>query len=170
MQKLSRFIALIAVTLNFLAPATQANDTIFGGSIDKDTGEVIGLCLTNPNAPECAGIDCTQAEFQSDPKCKTEAQAGTAIVKEDLGSTGITGTDRFSDLVIKFINFALPYLTLATFVGFVVAGFFYSTAFGNDEQLEKAKKILIWSTVGIILVIFSFTIVQFLTSNLVEQL
>lgn len=100
----------------------------------------------------------------------TDVEAGTGLAATSLEGTGITHTDNLGDLIIKYINFILPYLTLAAFVGFVVAGFFYVTAYGNEEQLGKAKKILIWSAVGLILVIASYSITQLLTQGLVESL
>ena len=100
----------------------------------------------------------------------TDVQAGTDLTKESLKGAGITHTDTLGDLIIKYVNFILPYLTLAAFVGLVIAGFFYITAYGNEEQLGKAKKILIWSAVGLILVMASYTIIQLLTSGLIESL
>ncbi len=100
----------------------------------------------------------------------TDVEAGTGLAATSLEGSGITHTDNLGDLIIKYINFILPYLTLAAFVGFVVAGFFYVTAYGNEEQLGKAKKILIWSAVGLILVIASYSIIQLLTQDLVTSL
>lgn len=101
---------------------------------------------------------------------ETAAQSGITATKEVLADTGITHTESFGDLVIKYVNFILPYLALAAFVGFIYAGFLYVTAYGNDEQLQKAKKILIWVVVGLLLVITSYAITNFLTGQLVEEL
>lgn len=165
MLRLSKII-FIALVLAVLAYGS-ANAQIFEGL--QEGGEEIGLCIGNPDIEDCDGLDCNDPE-ETDPKCMTQSEAGTLEAKGDLASSGITHTDKASDLIIKYVNFLLPYLTLAAFVGFVVAGFFYVTAYGNEEQLQKAKKILIWSSVGLILVIASFTIVQFLTSDLLDQL
>jgi hypothetical protein len=157
------FIALILMVLAY----GSANAQVFEGL--QEGGEEIGLCIGNPDIDACDGIDCNDPAV-TDPKCMTQSEAGTKEAKGDLASSGITHTDKASDLIIKYVNFLLPYLTLAAFVGFVVAGFFYVTAYGNEEQLGKAKKILIWSAVGLIIVMLSFAIVQFLTSGLLGQL
>ncbi len=133
-------------------------------------GETVGLCLRNPDAADCAGVDCTSSDFATNPLCLSETRAGAGFIGDSLQGSGVTNTTNFASLVIQWINFFLPYLSLAAFVGFVYAGFLYVTAFGNDEQLQKSKKILIWSIVGLILVISSFTIVQFFTVDLVEGL
>ncbi|MBN1258587.1 hypothetical protein JXA05_02420 [Candidatus Peregrinibacteria bacterium] len=111
------------------------------------------------------------AIFEGNPEDeKTEVEYGIEQVKESLAGAGVTHTDTLGQLIVKYVNFALPYLALAAFVGFVVAGFMYVTAYGNEEQLGKAKKILIWSIVGLLLVIASYSIVSFLTKGLVERL
>jgi hypothetical protein len=160
---------LFVTALVFLFMFGTAQAQIFGGVVDKD-GVVYGLCLENPDDPDCTqdGVDCDKSAWKEDTRCISQAEAGTIEAKESLAGTGITHTDNLSDLIIKYVNFALPYLTLAAFVGFVVAGFFYVTAYGNEEQIKKAKNILIWSVVGLLLVIASYTIIQFLTIELVQ--
>jgi len=159
-------IFLISIIL-FLSAYGSANAVIFSG-LDEG-GVPYGLCLEEPTPVECEGVDC-DGDDKDDVRCISQAQAGTGLVKTSLGDSGITHTEKLSDLIIKYVNFALPYLTLAAFVGFVVAGFLYVTAYGDQAHLDKAKKILIWAIVGLILVIASFAIVQFFTSSLVEEL
>jgi len=161
-------IFLISITL-FLFAYGSAHAVIFSGLTGE--GDVpYGLCLDNPDDTRCDGVDCDSVEYKDEIVCTSQAEVGTGLAKDSLSGAGITHTENLGDLIIKYVNFILPYLTLAAFVGFVVAGFFYVTAYGAEEQLKKAKQILIWSVVGLILVIASFTIVQFLTSGLLEQL
>ena len=150
--------------------------TIFSGSAGDDETDPgsIGFCLRYPDHSECEDNEyrtiCRNPDHYNDIRCLSEAEIGVSVAEESLAGSGITHTQTAGDLIIKYVNFVLPYLALAAFVGYVVAGFFYVTAYGNQEQLDKAKKILIWSTVGIIIVIASYTIVQFLTSDLIQQL
>jgi hypothetical protein len=99
-----------------------------------------------------------------------ETQAGIDTLKETLGKTGVTGTANVGDLLLKYVNFVLPYLALAAFLGFVYAGFLYVTAYGSDEQTQKAKKIMTYAVIGLVLVILSYSIVQLLTGNLVQEI
>ena len=166
-------VSMIAiVVLVSFYPLFSAQAEIFSGSGEK--GEV-GLCLNTREQLIAMGKEgkCPEGfcdTHATDPKCMTEAEYGTIQAKNALAETGITHTETLGALIVKYVNFALPYLALAAFVGFVVAGFFYVTAYGNEEQLGKAKKILIWSVVGLILVIASYSIVQFFTKGLVESL
>ena len=160
---------LLITVLVLLFTSASAHAQIFEG-FGEDEGEPYGICIGNPDIDECYGIDCENPEYATNIKCISQAQAGTELAETSLGSTGITHTENFGDLIIKYVNFVLPYLVLAAFVGFVVAGFFYVTAYGNEEQLQKAKKILIWSVVGLLLVIASYAIIQFLTVGLLGRL
>lgn len=161
-KSLVTICALLLVTA--FMPVNQVQAAIF------DTAEEqVGYCLENPDEADCVGL-CDSPEGEADPRCMTDAEYGTGLARDTLESTGITHTEDFGDFIIKLVNFALPYLVLAAFVGYVVAGFMYVTAFGNDEQLQKAKKILIWVSVGLILVILSYAITNLLTGELVEGL
>lgn len=102
-------------------------------------------------------------------------QGGDSATKEGvrhlegaLAGSGVAETRDVGDLIIKYINFSMPYLALAAFVGFVYAGFLYVTAYGNEEQIKKSKTILIYAIVGLVLVMVSFSIVEFFTVELVK--
>lgn len=100
----------------------------------------------------------------------SDATQGVDALKDSLLETGIAGTTDVTQLVLKYINFILPYLALAMFAGFVYAGVLYITAFGNEEATDKSKKIMLYSVIGILIVILSFAAVQVLTSDLVQGL
>ncbi|GEM_PF-2065149 len=100
----------------------------------------------------------------------SDTQKGVQEVKNALQGGGVTGEGDFAKLVLKYVNFLLPFLALFAFVGYVYAGVLYVTAFGEDEAIAKSKKILIYSTVGLIVVILSYTIVQLFTVQLVNSI
>jgi hypothetical protein len=181
MSKISKSFLIVSAILFLTAfmPAGGLKAAIFEGS-ESATGEQYGLCIgyeptglgqyPDGTPQECIGINCNADQFADNPLCLSEAEAGTQFARESLGSSGITHTENAGDYVIKLVNFVLPYLTLAAFVGYVVAGFLYVTALGNEEQMQKAKKILLWSSVGLILVILSYAITNLLTGELVTSL
>lgn len=47
---------------------------------------------------------------------------------------------------------------------FVVGGFTYITSSGNPEQLDKAKRTLTWSAIGLTIVIAAFVISNIVTT------
>lgn len=171
MERFHNFLIIVSVILilTVFASLPHSRAAIFEGT-ETTEGVQFGLCLDNPEATECAGVDCDSPEEVANPLCISESQAGTGLAKTSLTGTGITHTENFGDYIKKLVNFALPYLTLAAFLGYVVAGFLYVTAFGVEAQMEKAKKILIWSSIGLILIILSYAITNLLTSELVQGL
>ena len=100
----------------------------------------------------------------------SDIEFGIGKIEEKLAPTGVTAEGDVGNLILKYVNFALPFLALAAFVGFIYAGFLYVTAYGNDEQIQKSKKVIIYAVVGLILVILSYSIVQLFTEKLVETL
>jgi len=155
---LSKIVLVTVLIITFLPVNLKAQDSgvipptpIFGGEgcFDENDNEILG-----PNGQSLTDVEC-----------------GAAKAKLAIGSkSGITGTENIGDLLLKYVNFALPFLALAAFLGFVFAGFLYVTAYGAQDQIEKAKKILIYSVVGLIVVILSYSIVQLLTSQLVQSI
>lgn len=167
----SFIIASAMLFVTAFVPTSHLQAAIFNPSVSENDEVPIGYCLTHPTDQDhCAGIDCNSEEDQDNLLCMTEAQAGTDLAKTSLKNTGITHTDNFGDFIKKLVNFSLPYLVMAAFLGYVVAGFMYVTAFGNDEQIGKAKKIIIWVSVGLILVMLSYAITNLLTGELVTGL
>jgi hypothetical protein len=124
---------------------------------------------------ECvADSECDEGYFCSEESGRCQLGEPEKAGVEELGGalrgSGIAETETFADLVFKYVNFALPYLALAAFLGFVYAGFLYVTAYGNDEQIQKSKKIMIYAVIGLIVVILSYSIVQLFTVELVETI
>lgn len=100
----------------------------------------------------------------------SNTKAGVEEVEKALTGSGVTGEGDFTLLLLKYIRFLLPFLALFAFLGYVYAGVLYLTAFGNDEFYQKSKKILIFSTIGLFVVILSYTVVRFFTVDLVQSI
>jgi hypothetical protein len=86
-------------------------------------------------------------------KAKTEL-AGTGVITENTDLVPVIG---------RIIKFALPLVGALALLAFVVSGFFLLLGFGTDESITRAKKIMLWSLVGIIVVIISYPVVKFIT-------
>lgn len=68
--------------------------------------------------------------------------------------------------VIIIINYVLGFLGLIAVAFLIYAGILMVTAAGNEDQVGKARKIITYAVVGIVIIILSFTIVQFATNVL----
>ena len=54
------------------------------------------------------------------------------------------------DIVANFMQWILGVFGFIGIIGFVVAGIWYLTAAGDETQIERAKKAMIYSIVGVI--------------------
>lgn len=70
------------------------------------------------------------------------------------GQTGLRG------IVLTIINFFLGFLGLLAVVMVIYGGFLYVSSAGNEENVNKAKKILLYAVVGIVVIIVSFALVN----------
>jgi type IV secretory pathway VirB2 component (pilin) len=68
-------------------------------------------------------------------------------------------------MIVGWTNFALPFVSVLAIAALIYAGFLYITALGNDEQTQKAKKIILWVVIGIILIFSAYAIVNTITSG-----
>jgi type IV secretory pathway VirB2 component (pilin) len=62
------------------------------------------------------------------------------------------------------INAALNYVTLIGVVVIIIAGFVLMFGAGSDESIQKAKKIIIYTLIGIFVIYFSRVIVGLITN------
>lgn len=74
------------------------------------------------------------------------------------GATG--GETSFKALTQTILNFALSFLGFVATIMVIYGGVLYVTSAGNDTNVEKAKKILLYAVVGIVLILLSFALVN----------
>lgn len=101
-----------------------------------------------------AVFDCPEGECGSD--------AGLKKLLDSLGGTGIIQGDSLIEVILRVVNVALTILGTIAFVAFVWAGALYIFAFLNEENAETAKKVMIWTAIGIIIILLSYSLTSFL--------
>ena len=90
---------------------------------------------------------------------------GSAILKEGAKPTA-AASGTLGGNISTVINYFLGLLGLIA-VGFLIyAGVLMVTAGGKEEQVTKARKIIMYAIIGIVIVLLSYTIVSFVTSAL----
>lgn len=68
--------------------------------------------------------------------------------------------------ITLIINYFLGILGLIAVAFLIYAGVLMVTAGGNDEQIQKSRKIITYAVIGIVIILLSWTIVTFVTSAL----
>ena len=90
---------------------------------------------------------------------------------EDVGSDiGYREDVDPGSLVGRVIRIALSFLGVVFFILMLYGGFLWMTAAGSDEQVGKAKKLIIAAVTGLIIVLASYAISYFILSELGEEL
>ncbi len=88
--------------------------------------------------------------------------AGLSAAEQELMGSGIRPDTDIVKVIVAIINATLPYVALLVLVAFVVAGFIFILGFGSDTANQRAKKIMIWSAVGLVVILFAFIITNFI--------
>ena len=73
---------------------------------------------------------------------------------------GATCSDDFRGTVVSYLNYFLGFLGLLAVFMIVYAGILLVTAQGEEEQVGKGKKIIMWAAIGLIVIMLSFAIVR----------
>lgn len=90
--------------------------------------------------------------------------ASAALINPSDSPSAITeatgGEGSIRRLVLKIVNFFLGFLGILAVIMVIYGGVTYVTAAGQDEAIGNAKKIILYSVVGIIVILLSFAIVS----------
>lgn len=72
-----------------------------------------------------------------------------------------SSTDQAPSMIKTIINILLYILGIIAVIMIIVGGMRYTTSNGNASQLKEAKDTILYSVVGLVVAILSFTIVNF---------
>lgn len=93
-------------------------------------------------------------------------EGGGSGLKIPTGEAQISGDiskKPFGELLVDIVNYFVGFLGIIAVIVFIYAGVLWVVAGGNEEQVGKSKKMMIYASLGIIVVIMSYSIVSFLT-------
>lgn len=85
----------------------------------------------------------------------------TFAQKIDAGSVGVPVTSPDTSL-IAILNTIYAWAGIIAVIVIIIAGYFYVTSGGNPSQTKRAREAVIYSVVGIVVIIMAFTITQFI--------
>lgn len=92
----------------------------------------------------------------------TPVRPGTTL-QNGKEEGGVPEGDIIDDFIPGLIRLLFRFVTLVIFISFLVSGVMFITAFGNDDQLTKARRILYYSLIGFAVVTLAFAIVKAVT-------
>lgn len=68
------------------------------------------------------------------------------------------------DIIFSLAEWFLIFLGVIAVIMVLWSAFQFMTGAGNEDQIENAKKTLLWALVGVVVAILAFSIVQFVES------
>ena len=89
-------------------------------------------------------------------------------VTQANGVTGIS-TDDPRQVIVNVLATILNFAALFATVMIIIAGFYLVLSLGNDANKEKAKKIIYYTIIGLVVILFSRIIVSLITVWLPSQ-
>lgn len=79
-----------------------------------------------------------------------------------------TNNKTIGEVIGDILSYVLSFLGTIFLILLIYAGFLYMTAGGESDKVTTAKSILINATIGLIIVISSYTITFFVVKNLTQ--
>jgi len=79
------------------------------------------------------------------------------IILVPLAVEGVTidnpiRSNNFAELIDAIINFIFMFAIAIAPIMFIIAGFYFITAAGEPEKIQMAKKMILWTLVGLLVV------------------
>ncbi len=104
------------------------------------------------------------SQFQNNYSGGREADCNTAEGEVCLDDPLSGATPQA--LIGKIINAALGIVGSIALLMFIYGGFVWMTAAGNEQSVAKGKGVLVWATIGLIIIFSSYALVKFVFTGL----
>lgn len=98
---------------------------------------------------------------------------GTDSLLNNVGSDTYGGDttgakDSLTKVIVRLINFALSLIGIIFLILVIYAGFLWMTAGGNEDQVDKAKKLIINSVIGILVIVAAYAFTNFVLDEILQ--
>ena len=97
------------------------------------------------------------------PFATQPAHAASLLSIESVGSQIGLGNADLKKTVLNIVQMVLGLMALIAVVLVIYGGFVWLTSAGNEDNIEKAKRIISAAVVGIIIVLLAWAVVIFVT-------
>jgi hypothetical protein len=90
------------------------------------------------------------------------AGASVDALKAQAGSLNKLGITDIPQLISRFINLLMAFIGSIALALYIYSGFLWMTASGNSEQTGKAKTTMVWTTLGVVMMLASYMVASFI--------
>ncbi len=163
--KALRHIILSLFTALLFAGVLFSANLISPKTVSAATCRYLGQCVNNAKCVCPPGMDYYQCRYQPGAMTPTGAECGSAIIGGVEPPTAIAAINTESGqeiglifFVSRALNFANIVAGILVMINFVAAGFSYVTSAGNSGNMAKINEKLMWSLIGILMIVASYTL------------
>ncbi len=120
----------------------------------------------SPNAPaECKASflrECIAQRNELEHDIEVAGEAPAAYVPRGAGSLNILQTTSLTGALGKILTTIIGIVGSIALVMFIYGGFLWMTSQGNSDKVSQAVRIMVWSSLGVMVILSSYAIVDFL--------
>ncbi len=160
----------ILAACSFQAPSTAPLTPVCGANRYQTT-DVLLFCGGYPQGNQICCCDNVQTGSggtgeadgppnESNGGLQVEPSA-PVVIDNPLG-----GIDTPQKLIGSVINAALGILGSIALLMFIYGGLMWLTSGGNEQQVAKGRNVILWATVGLIIIFTSYALVRFVIFGL----
>lgn len=139
------------------------------GTCDSEDPEHTGTCEDDGDClsgDECINGQCVDpnaTDPDDDSPSGSRSDYGLSNVPDQLRDIG---DGDIINVALRVIQYVVGLVGIILLIMFIYGGIMYMTAASNEEQAGKAKKVLTYAVIGIVIVAFSFVITEFIVRAL----
>lgn len=122
-----------------------------------------GGILPYDEATKC--VDQTK-KIKDRPKGESNVTLDINTLKQKTSALNFLGDATPQKMVQRAIDLLMAFMGTILFALYIYAGFTWMLANGNDEKITSAKNILVWSTLGVAVMLGSYVIIKFIFDTL----
>ncbi len=93
---------------------------------------------------------------------------GLSVGGEDIGEVIGLGTTDIRITIARIINVFMGLLGIIAVVIILYGGFIWMTAAGNEERVDKARKMIVAGVIGLAIILSAYAIARFVVNSLVN--
>lgn len=163
--KALRQLILSIFTALLFAGVLFSTNLVSPNTVSAATCRYMGQCVNNAKCVCPPGTNYYVCRYSPGVLTPTGGECGSAIIGgvEPPSAIAAINTESGQEIGIIFfvsraLNFANIIAGILVMVNFVLAGFSYITSAGNSGNMAKINEKLMWSIVGILIIVISYTL------------
>jgi len=167
-QLFTIFLIIILFQISNNTALADSCSTIYSGysCMNIDVGQNLGyVCYAGlcPGGVDnvCCGLINNEALATKQATLKS---AGTVSLPNPLGTDAAAKSPQV--LLGKIINSVLGIIGSLALVMFIYGGATWMLSAGNQEKVTKGKQILIWATLGLVVIFTAYALVRFVLTTI----